>query len=670
MLWLTLAAFLGISRAHAQNAQTAACSGVPCTQTHTVAAATKAVPLEYNFTLTASGTYQVTLTDLGAQLTPTAPLQSVALAITGGTTIIGTPLTMAGNAQFTAPAGTYVVHVIGVPGSVAGSGPVGVTISNTADNSQVAAFSGTLAVAPGAVPTNEAVLSDSFMITTAGSYQITQSDLQLPQALPSGGLLTAIVQTGAGLVATLPVAGANSTTVSLQPGAYTVLAIGQSSNTVNAGLFTVQVSAAGAGGAPVYGKTVPIGGVQLLGSPNLAADNYTLTVADLKLPNANALSQVSALATLNGLPAAAAATPGHPAAIAASANTYQVFAVAKAAAASTGSYSVVLQGTSGPAALSLARAVSASGGAVTAYSFDTTLSASGTESLSVTDFNFPNQLTSVTAFAVQAGALLGTVMTAPGAQSLTTAAGPLSVLVLAQPTTGGSLLGVALTPSGAATPAFQVTQGVGQLFASTQISITTAGNYQVTLSDLAFPTLFSTLAAAVTQGASQVGFIYGSGTFSFSATPGNYLINVVAQPDATAGAGTYGVNVATAPPAPTVSLTADATSVSSGSTVHLVWSTENATLCTPSSTPAGAWGSATSEPTSGTATSAALTVATTFTLSCSGVGGNAAQSATVAISAAKSGGGGGGLGTGSLAFLCAVLALCLRARNHPNTRAL
>lgn len=86
-------------------------------------------------------------------------------------------------------------------------------------------------------------------------------------------------------------------------------------------------------------------------------------------------------------------------------------------------------------------------------------------------------------------------------------------------------------------------------------------------------------------------------------------------------------------PAPTVSLTASAARVTSGGTVSLQWSSSNASSCTAS----GAWSG--SRPGSGTETSAALTAASSFTLACTGVGGNASQSVVVvvAVDAAASG---------------------------------
>src|SRR6266699_3099589 len=96
-------------------------------EVHTVAAPTQAVPVEHNFDVTQPGTYEVTLVDLGAGFSPAAPLSSVKLAITSGTSVVAT-LTAAGTAQFDATAGTYVLHVIGAPGPQQGSGPFGVQI--------------------------------------------------------------------------------------------------------------------------------------------------------------------------------------------------------------------------------------------------------------------------------------------------------------------------------------------------------------------------------------------------------------------------------------------------------------------------------------------------------------------------------------------------------------
>src|SRR6185369_12212129 len=80
-------------------------------------------------------------------------------------------------------------------------------------------------------------------------------------------------------------------------------------------------------------------------------------------------------------------------------------------------------------------------------------------------------------------------------------------------------------------------------------------------------------------------------------------------------------------PAPTVSLTATPTTAVSGSTTQLSWTSTNATSCTAS----GGWSGDLS--TSGTAPSSTLSANTTFTLTCTGIGGTATANAPVTVTA-------------------------------------
>jgi hypothetical protein len=79
------------------------------------------------------------------------------------------------------------------------------------------------------------------------------------------------------------------------------------------------------------------------------------------------------------------------------------------------------------------------------------------------------------------------------------------------------------------------------------------------------------------------------------------------------------------PPVPTVNLSANPTSVASGGSSTLSWSSTNATSCNAS----GGWSG--SRPLNGSAATPALTASTTFTLTCTGSGGSASQSATVTV---------------------------------------
>ncbi|MDB5265282.1 MAG: Beta-glucanase/Beta-glucan synthetase [Parcubacteria group bacterium] len=85
----------------------------------------------------------------------------------------------------------------------------------------------------------------------------------------------------------------------------------------------------------------------------------------------------------------------------------------------------------------------------------------------------------------------------------------------------------------------------------------------------------------------------------------------------------------TTAPDPTVSFSANRTSVSYNDSVTLTWSSTNATSCTAS----GA-GWSTSQPTAGTVTVPRMTASQTYTLTCSGAGGNSSKSIAITVGAA------------------------------------
>ena len=91
--------------------------------------------------------------------------------------------------------------------------------------------------------------------------------------------------------------------------------------------------------------------------------------------------------------------------------------------------------------------------------------------------------------------------------------------------------------------------------------------------------------------------------------------------------GAYEYTGGTTNPAPTISLTASPTSITSGTASTLTWSSTNATSCTAS----GAWSGTKS--TSGSQSTGNLTANSTFTLSCTGTGGTTNQSVTVNVTA-------------------------------------
>lgn len=637
----------------------------------TIAAATTAVPVQETLKITTAGTYQINLTDLGAQSTPATPLASLKLAISSGDALVNltavgtatvnnqTQLVGAGSATFSAAQpGNYLIHVIGAPSldsnsiPVVGSGPIAMQVTDSSGN-PVQAFTDVLALPPSNVQTNVGTLNSSFTVPTSGNYTLTLTDMQLPAALTT--LQAGIIVVGGSVVTPLtfgtsagsPVA---TTTVALTAGTnYQIFAGGQAAGALNAGLYGLNLSLAGGSTAtPVYSNTVAVGSVTAVGTPTLTATNYTATFADLSYPSA--LSQAGVVIAQNGLIVSQLSATGTSAAFTATATPYQVFALGVPASNSQGSYTLSLQpAAGGTPALSVAQAVADPASGYYAYSYNATTVGSETYSFDLADFGYPTSFAALKANAVQNGALLSpNGLTGAGSLSLTPAVGTVTLLVFAQPANGATasatagLFGLDLIASGAATPALETSQGVGQLFSVQTVTVSTGGQYQVAVNDLGFPANFANLAVIITRGTSKIGSTFGGVTFPFTATAGNYTFNIVAQPTTTDLAGTYSIVVGQAPPAATLTLQASATSIASGGTVTLTWSSTNTSSCTAASSPSGAWSG--SVATSGTATSAALTATTTFTLTCVGTDGTTpTQSVQVSInSTTKSSGGGGG----------------------------
>ena len=83
-------------------------------------------------------------------------------------------------------------------------------------------------------------------------------------------------------------------------------------------------------------------------------------------------------------------------------------------------------------------------------------------------------------------------------------------------------------------------------FANPSFTITTGGGYVATLSDLSFDPLgFSTLLMSVSTSTINLGHISSPGSFSFTASPGEYFANVVGVP--TGLGGIFGIQISQIP---------------------------------------------------------------------------------------------------------------------------
>ncbi|HUL19420.1 MAG TPA: hypothetical protein VLV29_09160 [Steroidobacteraceae bacterium] len=629
----------------------------PFTDVHTIASASTAVPVEEQFDIANAGTYQVTLTDLGALETPAAPLAAVKLAITKGTQLVGTPLIGPGTLQFTATSpGTYVIRVVGMPGVQPGSGPIGLEVGNPA---ALYTFSDNLALPGAALPNGEAVINDTFTLSApSGSYTLTMQDFMLPDALTLATLIL-IPEGAAQPLAILPDPGSQATQVSVnltQGVTYRLLAVALPGAS-GAGLLGASVTS---GSTVIRGSVVPVGVTQFVKTVALGAGAYTGRLTDLAYPNP--LTQLAGVITLSGQLVATLA-PGTIQNFNAVAGTYQVFVAAAPAAASpaAGSYSVLVQPSSGAPSLSTARVVSAPGSAAQAYSFDTQVGGAGSYVVNLANFSFPVSLTSLRLATVQGGALLSTPLANAGTMNITAAAGPLTLLVLAQadPVQGG-VFDVNLTPKGSTNLLFDATQGVvgnTLTFLARKITLDSSGTYLLNLTDVGFPADFANIAALISQGSSSVGTIYGSNQLAITGKPGDYFVSLIAQPANADQAGTYALSMALAP-VPTVTLTPSATQVASGATVTLTWTSTDATSCTASDGWSG------SQAVNGSAVSSALTSTTNFTLTCDGAGGSQAKTVTVTVTGPSGGGGGGAIDFWLLGLIAGLAASRQRRRAH------
>ncbi len=623
------------------------------------AVAADPIPPAQTFTISQAGSYTVTLTDL--QL-PSA-LASLSLAIANSSNTFLT-LAAAGQMTVTLPAGTYTAQVLALAAPGAIGGAFGVQLAPAAGGAAVWQYSDTIGAANPAPSTGQSVLSTKFTVTAAGSYQLSVSDLSFPVPLSS---LQLIVLNDCGTTPgciTAPVSPTPSTgtaiaePLTLAAGTYDLFVIAAADTTALQGLYSIQIT----GGSPtaaIYATTVAVGELPPAVPIAVAAPaSVSLQLADLASPAP--LASIRALVTQSATVLQQLAGAG-TVSFAASTGTVQLYVLAQPGG-STGQGSFEAYATAGAETLAdVAQPVLASG--ALGYAFTAPVTTAGSYQAGIYDFQLPQAFSSLNAVVAQGGVVLATTQSSSNA--FTAAAGSLNFLVF--PTQGSAtdngLFGaqlVAAGPNGAT--AFATTQGVGALFVAQTVTVTTAGSYDLTLTDLGFPAKFSSFAVIATRGYTTAGQIFGSQTLSFAATPGTYVLNVLARVGSGVDYGLFGLDVS---PAPAVTLMAGASSVTTGAQTTLTWSSSNTTACTASAVPSVAGWSGNLATTSGTQATGALSADTTFSITCAGTSGTTATaSADVAVTPAKKsgGGGGGGFSDPSLAtlFLIALWALCRR----------
>jgi hypothetical protein len=608
------------------------------------AGASTAQPPAQTFTVAQSGSYIVTLSDLALP----AALASLNLAIVTPTSNVLT-LTAAGTKTVQLAAGTYTGQALATAAAQAVGGAFGVQVSPAAGGTPVWQYSDT--VGPPNTPSSTGVsnFAAKFTVGSAGSYKLNVADLAFPAALSS---LQLIILNDCGTtpgctsspVAPTPLSGtAISNTLTLAAGLYDLFVVATPDATALQGLYSVQINSGSASSSSVYSSTVPVGQLPAPTAIDIpAAGNISLQLTDLATPAA--LSSLQAVAVEGGTVLQQYSAAG-TSTFQAQPGSLQIFIAAVAGGGGQGAYEAYA--TEGSQVLiDSAQPVLASG--AYGYAFSNTLSAAGSYQLSVYDYQIPSQLSQLASVLAQQGAALQSSMGIFTAQP-----GVLNMLVFPTPSSASDdgLFGVQLSSQASGSILYETTQGVGALFSSQSVTFGAAGTYDLTATDLMFPAGFSSLAVIATQGNSVAGEVFGSGQLVIDAQPGTYVLNVLAQVGSNAHYGLYGLQLAAAPPAPTVTLSASSSSVASGQTVTLTWSSSGATGCIASGGWSGTLG------TSGSQVSAALSAATTFTITCDGPGGTAHATAAVSIRAPSGGGGGGALNAlsvGLLGLMCLI----------------
>ena len=604
-------------------------------ETRLVAAPSAAAPTQLSFNIPAAQDLIVTLTDLQIP----AALVSANLVVTQGAAI-------AGKAQLAAPAttasvalpaasGDYTLYVFGVPNAGFSVGTFTACVAPKASPSncmQSASLSGNITAQSTASDPTISTLSSNLMVTTAGSYTVSFQDLQFPAPLNMAPNL-ALFQGSTPILLGI----ASGTTLTLNPGTYTLLAIAQADQTAQSGLYGIAIAAPGM--APLLASAVPVG-LTANATPflNSTAQSLTLDVTDYAFPGP--LTSARALVTSGGSALGVASAAGGPVSFAAPAADLQLWTYAQAGA-TAGTFSADVSGTTD--LYTVAQGVEPSGSSTYAYGFVSPPLTAGAYQATAADLEFPSQLTGLSFAVAQNGAILQQSATAASI-NFNAAAGNVVLLVSAQTPGSGSpsgngLFGVNVQTTGAAPQlVFDKTQGVSStaaLFDAQTLNLGVNASFDVSLSDLAFPAQFENLAIVVSRASMVVGKIYGGGTFSFPGSTGSYQLTFIATPSAQQQFGLYGVSVLFTPPV--VNLASSVSSAATDSPITLTWSSSNASSCTASG---DNWTG--SKAASGGTEVIILSATTTYTLSCTGTGGVVAQSVTVTATPKPSSGGGGG----------------------------
>lgn len=613
-------------------------------------------------TIPADGSYRLTLTDFGSASGP-ARLARLDVGLASGSTLVTAASVTAAISSgtvvktFSATAGERRVIIIGQPNPPALVGSAGVRIDDPVGG---AVLLDTVQTFTTAGPATGPPYEHEIAVNAAGTYTLRITDFALPR--PLNALQTTAIRRSDG--ALLNLAGNGELVLTAGgPDVFEVFVYAELPTGATQGLLGVSLSES-ASGATQFSALHEIGEWPFKYPFDVGrATTLSLSLSDLGFPLPLATLGV-ALVHDGQLAAPELVAPGTSVTPAPVAGAFTAYASATAAAgANAGSFGLTVTDDAGARLVETVQNVVPPGpvtdvGAID-KSFD--IGTAGDYTLTLTDFGasgFFSAFMSIELALTRDNQIVQT-LSAPGQFVFAATPGHYSLAILADPAgpNGQGLLGVTVTGGPGNATVYEDTAAVGIGFLSATFDVSTPQTVDVTLTDLAFPATFDAINVAVTRGATRAGEITGEGKFSFAATTGKYFVNLLATPDAQLGYSTLGLNVQATPLAPVVTLGASATSVVTGGSAMLTWSSTNAKTCVAS----GGWTGG--RATSGTASVGPLNANTTFTLTCTGDGGSDDASVDITIAAAQRSGGGGAV-DGALLLLVAILALVARVRRR------
>ncbi|MES1195798.1 MAG: hypothetical protein ABUL58_02520, partial [Steroidobacter sp.] len=469
------------------------------------------------------------------------------------------------------------------------------------------------------------------------SYSISANDIGFPAALDS--LNVAVVVDGVNLPCQLSAASAGPCSF-IAGNTNQLVALAHKSTSAVAGMYSISIID-NTNGSAILKSIYPVGAMPDPASVQLPAGGaYQLVTADLRTPDPLNNLQTLLLQDVTVLASQNATGTSQLSAFNASAGTAKLYVIGSATS-NGGIYGV--QVSRGSSVIYSNAGVVSSGNAVTqtGYFFNAALPAAGSYVLALSDLNFPQSFSNLAAAVTQGGMTIGT-LNSSGTLTLNNAsAGDIQINVIATPSGAGQgLFGLKLSASGSGNLLLNVTQGVGGSFFTIPVNITSAGTYNLKTSDMQAPQHLGQLLVAVTRDTQFIGEVIGGSAVNVDMTPGNYVLNVIATTDRASNAsfGMYGVAFGNAP---SLIFTPSATSVTSGSTVFLNWSSSDTNSCVASDDWSG------SKVVTGNESFGPVLTDVKLTLTCSGVTGTISKSVNVQVKAAasdppatKSGGGG------------------------------